>query len=101
MRKKALLAVMMAMVLLLSSCALIVKDEAVDNATEIIRMGDQVITKEKVKLLVTEKTCFIQHPLCMLSYGCLPLLQPHRFWYLGNIYGPHCNHLWPGIEGPA
>ena len=49
MRKKALLAVMMALVLLLSSCALVVKDEAVDNATEIIRMGDQVITKDKVK----------------------------------------------------
>ena len=40
---------MMALVLLLSSCALVVKDEAVDNATEIIRMGDQVITKDKVK----------------------------------------------------
>ena len=49
MRKKALLAAMMALVLLLSGCALIVKDEAVDNATEIIRMGDQVITKKEVK----------------------------------------------------
>ena len=49
MRKKALLAVMMAMVLLLSGCALVVKDEAVDNAQEIIRMGDQVITKKEVK----------------------------------------------------
>ena len=49
MRKKALLAAMMALVLLLSSCALIQKDEAVDNATEIIRMGDQVITKAEVK----------------------------------------------------
>ncbi len=48
MRKKALLAVMMAMVLLLSGCALVVKDEAVDNAREIIRMGDQVITKKEV-----------------------------------------------------
>ena len=49
MRKKALLAAMMALVLLLSGCALIVKDEAVANATEIIRMGDQVITKKEVK----------------------------------------------------
>ena len=49
MRKKALLAAMMAMVLLLSGCALIVKDEAVDNATEIIRLGDQVITKGEIK----------------------------------------------------
>ena len=49
MRKKALLAALMAMILLLSGCALVVKDEAVDNATEILRMGDQVITKETVK----------------------------------------------------
>ena len=49
MRKKALLAAMTALVLLLSGCALVVKDEAVDNATEIIRMGDQVITKKEIK----------------------------------------------------
>ena len=49
MRKKALLAALMAMILLLSGCALVVKDEAIDNATEILRMGDQVITKETVK----------------------------------------------------
>ena len=49
MCKKALLALMLALTLLLSGCALIVKDQAVDNATEIIRMGDQVVTKDKVK----------------------------------------------------
>ena len=49
MRKKALLAMLLAMTLLLSGCALIVKDQAVDNATVIIKMGDQEITKEKVK----------------------------------------------------
>ena len=49
MRKKALLALMMAAVLMLSGCALIQKDQAVDDATEIIRMGDKVITKAEVK----------------------------------------------------
>ncbi len=49
MRKKTLLAVLMAMVLLLSSCSLIVKDQAVDDATVIIRMGDQEVTKKTVK----------------------------------------------------
>ena len=49
MRKKALLALMLALTMLLSGCALIVKDEAVDNATVILRMGDKEITKEKVK----------------------------------------------------
>ena len=43
MRKNALLAMMLAMTLLLSSCALIVKDQAVDDATVIIKMGDQEI----------------------------------------------------------
>ena len=49
MHKKALLALLMAMTLLLSSCALIVKDQAVDDATEIIRLGDKVVTKAEVK----------------------------------------------------
>ena len=49
MRKKALLALMLVLTLLLSGCTLIVKDQAVDNATEIIRMGDRVVTKKEVK----------------------------------------------------
>ena len=48
MRKKALLALMMAAILLLSGCALIQKDAAVDAATEVLRLGDQVITKAEV-----------------------------------------------------
>ena len=49
MRKKALLALLLALTLMLSGCALIVKDEAVDNATVIIRMGEKEITKGEVK----------------------------------------------------
>ena len=49
MRKKALLAALMAMILLMSGCALIVKDEAVDNATPIFRVGEEVVTKGEVK----------------------------------------------------
>ena len=49
MRKKALLALMLVLTLLLSGCTLIVKDQAMDNATEIIRMGDRVVTKKEVK----------------------------------------------------
>lgn len=55
MRKKALLALALAMTLLLSSCALIVKDEAVDNATVIIKMGDTKITKAEVKKEMSEQ----------------------------------------------
>ena len=54
MRKKALLALMMAAILLLSGCALIQKDQAVDDATEILRLGDQVMTKDKVLKAVQE-----------------------------------------------
>ena len=49
MKKKALLAVLLAMTLLLSSCALVVKDEEVDAATVILKLGDREITKAEVQ----------------------------------------------------
>ena len=69
MRKKALLAALMAMILLLSGCALVVKDEAVDNATEIIRMGDQVITKDKVKAQVENQLYYMANQYAMYGYN--------------------------------
>ncbi|MBR2823723.1 MAG: hypothetical protein IKE24_08565 [Clostridia bacterium] len=48
MQKKALLALMLAMTLFLTGCTLVQKDPEVDRATEIIRLGDQVITKGEV-----------------------------------------------------
>ena len=69
MRKKALLALMMAAVLLLSGCALIKKDQAVDDATEIIRMGDQVITKKEV-LAQAEQELYDQYSMySMFNYS--------------------------------
>ena len=68
MRKKALLALMMAAILLLSGCALIKKDQAVDDATEIIRMGDQVITKKEV-LAQAEQELYNQYSMySMFNY---------------------------------
>ena len=49
MKKKALLAMLLVMTLLLSSCALIKKDEAVDAATVILKLGDEEITKAEVQ----------------------------------------------------
>ena len=49
MRKKALLALLLVMTLLLSSCSLIVKDQALDNAYPILTMGDKVVTKAEVQ----------------------------------------------------
>ena len=69
MRKKALLALMMAAILLLSGCALIKKDQAVDDATEIIRMGDQVITKKEV-LAQAEQELYNQYSMySMFNYS--------------------------------
>ena len=48
MRKKAYLALMLALALLLSGCALIVKDQAVDDATVILKMGEKTVTKAQV-----------------------------------------------------
>lgn len=48
MRKRAIMAFMLAAAMLLSSCALVEKDLAVDNATVIIQLGDQTITKAQV-----------------------------------------------------
>ena len=49
MKKKALLAVLLVMTLLLSSCSLIVKDKEVDAKTVILKMGDKEITKAEVQ----------------------------------------------------
>ena len=49
MQKKALLALLLALMMTLSGCALIEKDLDVDRAQEIIRVGDTVITKGEVQ----------------------------------------------------
>ncbi len=49
MQKKALLALLLAVTMLLSGCALIEKDETVDRATVIIKVGDNEHTKGEIK----------------------------------------------------
>lgn len=49
MQKKALLALLLALMMTLSGCALIEKDLEVDRATEIVRVGDTVITKGEIQ----------------------------------------------------
>ena len=53
MQKKALLACLLALAMLLTSCSLIKKDAAVDAATEIVRVGDTVFTKGEIQQMVT------------------------------------------------
>ena len=52
MRKKALLALMLAAVMLLSGCALITVDEEVDNARTVIDVNGEIVTKGQLDNLV-------------------------------------------------
>lgn len=52
MRKRAIFACLLAMAMLLSGCALVEKDLAVDNATVIIELGDQTVNKAQVNYAV-------------------------------------------------
>ncbi len=49
MQKKTLLALMLVLTMLLSGCSLIVKDESVDDARVVIRVGDDTYTKAQVQ----------------------------------------------------
>lgn len=52
MNKKALLALLLALCMMLSSCALVVTDPEVDAATPIVTMGEKVFTKAEVQQYV-------------------------------------------------
>ena len=52
MHKRALLACLLVVAMLLSSCALVKKDLAVDAATPILTVGDKVFTKSEVQSAV-------------------------------------------------
>ncbi len=60
MRKRMLLALLLAMTLLLSSCSLIVKDEKVDNARPVLQVGDIVYTKGEVQEQVDLQLSYTQ-----------------------------------------
>ena len=53
MNKKALLALMLVLTMLLSSCSLVVKNAEVDAATPIVTVNDKVYTKAEVQSYVT------------------------------------------------
>ena len=49
MQKKALLALMLVLTMVLTGCTLVQKDPEVDKAQEVLRLGDKVITKGEVQ----------------------------------------------------
>ena len=67
MHKKALLALLLVLTMLLSSCALVEKDPAVDRATQIIRVGDTVFTKGEIKDQVEYQLSYMSYIYSM--YG--------------------------------
>ena len=70
MRKKAFLALMLALTLLaLSGCTLIQKDPAVDAATEILRLGDAVVTKGEIQDEVDYQLDYMAYLYSMYGYS--------------------------------
>ena len=69
MQKKTLLALVVALTLLLSGCTLIQKDPVVDAATEILRLGDDVITKGKVQEAVNNQLNYMSYLYSMYGYS--------------------------------
>lgn len=67
MHKKALLALMLVMTMLLSGCALIQKNEDVDRATVIISAGDYTYTKGEILDMVQSQLAYNQQIYSM--YG--------------------------------
>jgi len=75
MQKKALLAMMLVLTMLLSSCALIQKDPAVDAATEIIRVGDTVYTKAEVQSQIAYQLDYMAYMYSMYGMSYDPTAE--------------------------
>ncbi len=67
MQKRAILALMLALAMLLSSCSLIVRDEEVDNARVIVRVGETEHNKAEVKAMVDYQLAYMSYLYAM--YG--------------------------------
>lgn len=72
MQKKAFLALLLILCLALSGCTLVQKDEAVDAATEILRLGDQVITKGQIQSEVDYQLNYMAYYHSMFGYNYDP-----------------------------
>ena len=59
MQKKALLALLLVLTMILSGCSLIVKDEAVDAARVVIRVGDDTYTKAQVQAQIQNRVNYM------------------------------------------
>ena len=69
MKKQAYLALILALAMMLSGCTLIQKDAAVDAATEIIRLGDEVVTKGQIQEEVQNQLQYMAYLYSMYGYS--------------------------------
>ena len=69
MQKKALLALLLALMMILSGCALIEKDLEVDRAQVIVRVGDTVITKGEVQDEVDYQLSYMAYYYALFGLG--------------------------------
>ena len=69
MKKQALLALMLALALILSGCTLIQKDPKVDAATEIVRLGDEVVTKGEIQEQVNSQLQYMAYVYSMYGHS--------------------------------
>lgn len=67
MQKKALLALLLALMMTLSGCALIQKDMEVDRSTVIIRVGDTVFTKGEIQDEVNYQLAYMSYYYSMFG----------------------------------
>ena len=69
MQKKALLALMLALTLVLTGCTLVQKDPEVDKAQAIITLGDQVITKGEITDTVNSQMEYMSYLYSLYGYS--------------------------------
>ena len=72
MKKQAMLALMLALTLILTGCTLVQKDPAVDAATEILRLGDQTVTKGEIQEQVDYQLQYMAYLYSMYGYNFDP-----------------------------
>ena len=70
--KKALLALLVASVLVLTGCALVEKDEAVDAARVIVKVGEDTFTKSEVQASVDYQLSYMQYIYSLYGYAFDP-----------------------------
>ena len=69
MKKKALLAILLIMTLMLSSCALLIKDEEADRKTVILQLGDETVTKAKIQKQVKDELDYMSYYYGLYGYS--------------------------------